>query len=76
MKVRMVANRNEQDPEFYTDHFSPTVVIHFITNCSAIAAYNGTCFMAEIDVKGAFTQEEMEGPFCIKVDKKLRTLIV
>ncbi len=78
-KVRawMVANGNEQDPSLYPDKSSPTVAIHLILSCLAVAAYNNSYKMAKIDVKGAFIQTKMEGPpVCIKYDRRLMKLIV
>jgi hypothetical protein len=61
-KSRMVMNRNEQDPDMYPDRSSPTVAIHSLLTCLAVAAYNSMYIMAKIDMKGAFVQTEMVGP--------------
>jgi hypothetical protein len=62
VKSRMVANGNEQDPKLYPDKSSPTVAVHSILTCLAMAAYDNSYKMAKVDVKGAFVQTEMEGP--------------
>jgi hypothetical protein len=76
-KSRMVMNGNEQDPDMYPDHSSPTVAIHSLLTCLAVAAYNPTYVMAKIDVKGAFVQTEMVGPpVYIKCRKKVTDLMI
>jgi hypothetical protein len=73
----MVANGNKQDPSLYPDKSSPTVTVHSILSYLTMAAYNNSYKMANIDVKGAFIQTEMEGPpVYIKCDKRLMKLIV
>ncbi len=77
VKSRMVANGDEQDPQLYPDRSSPTVALHSIFACLAIAAYTGQYIFAKLDVKGAFIQTEMEGPpVFIKCDRKLTSSIV
>ena len=61
-KGRVVLHGNEQDPEMYPDRSSPTVAVHSIFACLAVAAYNNIKEVAKIDVKGAFIQTPMEGP--------------
>jgi hypothetical protein len=73
----MVANGDEQDPQLYPDRSSPTVALHSIFACLAVAAYTRQYTIAKIDVKGAFIQTEMEGPpVFIRCNKKLTRLIV
>ncbi len=77
VKTRMVANGDEQDPQLYPDRSSPTVALHSIFACLAVAAYTRQYTVAKIDVKGAFIQTEMEDPpVFIRCDKKLTWLIV
>ncbi len=58
-KSRMVMNGDEQDAELFPDRSSPTMAIHSIMTCLAVAAYNKHYKMGKIDVKGAFIQTEM-----------------
>jgi hypothetical protein len=60
-KSRLVSHGNEQDTSLYPDRSSPTVSLHAIMTCLAIAACDSTYTMAKIDVKGAFIQTEMRG---------------
>ena len=61
-KARIVLHGNEQDPNLYVDKSSPTVTIHSIFVCLAVAALHGITEVAKIDVKGAFIITPMEGP--------------
>jgi hypothetical protein len=73
----MVMNGNEQDPNMYPDHSPPTVAIHSLLMCLAVAAYNSTYIMGKIDVKCKFVQTEMVGPpVFIKCRKKVTDLMV
>jgi hypothetical protein len=73
----MVMNGNEQDPDMYPDQLSPTVAIHSLLMCLAVAAYNSTYRMVKIDEKGAFVQTEMVGPpVYIKCRKRVTDLMV
>jgi hypothetical protein len=77
VKTRMVAKGDEQDPQLYPDRSSPTVALHSIFACLAVAVYTRQYTVAKIDMKGAFIQMEMEGPpVFIRCDKKLTRLIV
>jgi len=77
MKLRLVANGNEQDQEVYPDCSSPTIVVHSIMTALAVAACNPCIKAAKIDVKGAFIQTEMVGPpVFIKCRPKLTQLIL
>jgi len=77
VKTRMVANGDEQDPQLYPDRSSPSVALHSIFACLAVAAYTRQYTVTKIDVKGAFIQTEMEGPpVFIRCDRKLTRLIV
>ncbi len=62
VKSHLVANGNEQDQELYPDRASPTVAIHSILTCLAVAAHKDDCKVSKADVKGAFIQTEMSGP--------------
>jgi hypothetical protein len=76
-KTHMVMNGNEQDPDMYLDLSSPTVAIHLLLMCLAVAVYNSTYKMAEIDVKGAFIQTEMVGlPVYIKCRNRVTDLML
>ncbi len=76
-KSRMVMNGNEQDRDMYLDRLSPTVAIHSLLTCLAVAAYNPMYVMAKIDIKGAFIQTEMVGlPVYIKCRKKVTDLMI
>ncbi len=77
VKSRMVTNGDEQDPQLYPNRSSPTVALHSIFTCLAVAAYTRQYTVANIDVKGAFIQTEMEGPpIFIKCDRKLTSSII
>ncbi len=39
-KSRMVMTRNEQDPDMYPDRLSPSIAIHSLPMCLAVAAYS------------------------------------
>lgn len=52
MILRMVVNGNEQDPAMYLDRSLPTLAVHSIFACLAVAAYNLQYKMAKFDVKG------------------------
>ncbi len=62
VKSHFMAKGNEQDQELYPDRASPTVAIHSILTCLAVAAHKDDCKMSKVDVKGAFIQREMSGP--------------
>jgi hypothetical protein len=76
-KSRLVSHGNEQDPSLYPDRSSPTVSVHAILTCLALAACNTGYTLGKIDVKGAFIQAEMSGmPVYIKCTWQLRDLIL
>ncbi len=76
-KSRLVSHGNEQDTSLYPDRSSPTVSVHAIMTCLAIAACNPTYTMGKIDVKGAFIQTEMGGtPVYIKCGGNLKKQIL
>jgi hypothetical protein len=76
-KSRLVSHGNEQDTSLYPDRSSPTVSVHAIMTCLAIAACNATYTMGKIDVKGAFIQTEMSGtPVYIKCGGNLKKQIL
>jgi len=76
-KSRLVSHGNEQDQSLYPDRSSPTVSVHAILTCLALAACNTGYTLGKIDVKGAFIQTEMSGtPVYIKCTRQLRDLIV
>jgi predicted small secreted protein len=76
-KSRLVSHGNEQDTSLYPDRSSPTVSVHVILMCLALAACNTAYTLGKIDVKGAFIQTEMSGtPVYIKCTRQLRDLIL
>jgi hypothetical protein len=76
-KSWLVSHGNEQDASLYPDRSSPTVSVHAILTCLALAACNTEYTLGKIDVKGAFIQTEMSGtPVYIKCTRQLRDLIV
>jgi len=76
-KSRLVSHGNEQDTNLYPNRSSPTVSVHAILTCLALAACNTAYTLAKIDVKGAFIQTEMSGtPVYIKCMRQLRDLIL
>jgi hypothetical protein len=76
-KSGMVMNGDEQDPNMYPERSSPTVAIHSLLTCLAVAAYNATYIMAKIDMKGAFVITEMVGPpVYIRCRKKVTDLML
>ena len=76
-KSRLVFDGRDQDPELFPDRSSPTVALHSLMACLAIASANGITQVGKIDVKGAFIQTEMEGPpLYIRCDVELTKLIV
>jgi len=76
-KSRLVSHGNEQDTNLYPNRSSPTVSVHAILTCLALAACNTAYTLAKIDVKGAFIQTEMSGtPVYIKCTSQLRDLIL
>ncbi len=77
MKLRFVANGNEQDHDVYPDRSSPTVAVHSIMTALTVSACNPRIKATKIDVKGAFIQTEMVGPpVFIKCRPKLTHQIV
>mmetsp|Transcript_2609 Transcript_2609/g.3980 ORF Transcript_2609/g.3980 Transcript_2609/m.3980 type:complete len:661 (+) Transcript_2609:626-2608(+) len=76
-KSRLVFDGSEQDPSLFPDRSSPTVALHSLMACLALAASNGMTKIGKIDVKEAFIQTEMVGPpVYIKCDPGLTRLIV
>jgi hypothetical protein len=76
-KSRLVWHGNEQDTSLYPDRSSPTVSVHAIMTCLALAACNSSYIMAKIDVKGAFIQTERRGtPVYIRCTGGLKTQIL
>ena len=76
-KSRLVFDGRDQDPELFPDRSSPTVALHSLMACLAIATANGIKEVGKIDVKGAFIQTEMKGPpLYIRCKKELTKLIV
>ena len=76
-KSRLVFDGSAQDPSLFPDRSSPTVALHSLMACLALAASNGMTKIGKIDVKGAFIQTEMVGPpVYIKCDPGLTKLIV
>ena len=76
-KSRLVFDGCDQDPEIFPDQYSPTVALHSLMACLAIATANGLKQAGNIDVKGAFIQTVMEGlPVNIPCDNELTRLIV
>jgi hypothetical protein len=60
----MVVNGDGQDPQLYPDRSSPTVALHSIFACLAVAAYTRQYTVVKIDVKGAFIQRKWKAlPF-------------
>jgi hypothetical protein len=77
MKARIVADSAQQDRSLYPQRSSPTVSVHAIMTCLAMAVISGRCIMAKIDVKGAYLQTEMTGsPIFMLIDKKLMKMIL
>jgi hypothetical protein len=76
-KSRLVSHGNEQDTSMYPDRSSPTVSVHAIMTCLALAACNPTYTLAKIDVKGTFIQTEMKGtPVYIRCTGGLKAQIL
>jgi predicted small secreted protein len=76
-KSRLVLHRNEQGTSLYPDRLSPTVIVHAILMCLALATCNTAYTLGKIDVKGAFIQTEMSGtPVYIKCTRQLRDFIL
>jgi hypothetical protein len=76
-KSHLVLQGNEQDTSLYPDRLSPTVSVHAIMTCLAIAACNPTYTMGKIDVKGAFIQMEMSSmPVYIRYEGNLKKQIL
>jgi hypothetical protein len=76
-KSRLVLHGNKQDTNLYPNRSSPTVSVHAILTCLALAACNTAYTLAKIDVKGAFIQPEISGtPVFIKCTRQLRDLIL
>jgi hypothetical protein len=76
-KSRLVSHGNEQDTNLYPNWSSPTVSVHAILTCLALAACNTAYTLAKVDVKGEFIQTEMSGtPVYIKCTWQLRDLIL
>jgi len=63
--------------EIYPDRSLPTVSVHVIMTCLAIAACNMLYTLGRINVKGAFIQTEMSGmPVYIKLTGKVSEAIL
>lgn len=63
---------NEQDVLLYPERSSPTVSVHVIMTCLAIAACNTLYTLGKTDVKGAFIQTDMSGtPVYVKCTGKV-----
>jgi hypothetical protein len=76
-KSQLVSHGSEQDALLYPDRSSPTVSVHAIMTCLAIAACNRLYTLRKIDVKGAFIQTEMSGPpVYVKCTGKVRKVIL
>ncbi len=76
MKSRLVANGAQQDCALYPQRSSPTVSIHAIMTCLAMAVVSGGYIMVKIDVKGPYLQTEITGsPIFMLIDKKLTRMI-
>ncbi len=72
-----MSHGNEQDALLYPDRSSPTVNVHAIMTCLAIAACNRLYTLGKIDVKGVFIQTEMSGtPVYVKCTVKVREVIL
>jgi predicted small secreted protein len=66
-----------RDTSLYPDRLSPTVSVHMILTCLALAACNTAYTLGKIDVTGAFRQTEMSGtPVYIKCTRQLKDLIL
>jgi hypothetical protein len=48
VKSCFVANGNEQNQELYPDRVSPTMVIHSILACLAVASNKKECVMSKV----------------------------
>ena len=76
-KSRLVFDGRDRDPELFPDRSSPTVALHSLMACLALATAKGINEVGKIDVKGAFIQTEMKGPpLYIRCDKEFTKLIV
>jgi hypothetical protein len=76
-KSQLVSHGSEQDALLHLDRSSPTVSVHAIMTCLAIAACNRLYTFGKIDVKGAFIKTEMSGPpVYVKCTGKVREVIL
>ncbi len=77
VKGWIVANGAQQSRAMYLNRSSPTVGLHSILTCLAMAAQLDNYILAKIDVKGAYLQMEMTGsPVFMKLDKKLMASVI
>jgi hypothetical protein len=72
VKVRLVTDGRDQDPDNYANKSSPTVAIHSVFTALGLTCQKRWQVVTKIDIKGAFVQMPMTGPpIYMRLDPKI-----